>query len=226
MNTILCFFWQNSLSVSQICYFFYKNITFGFTLFFYEMYTSFSGQAAYNDWFMSFYNVFFTSLPVIALGVFDQDVSSKLCLKVKPQQTHYLGVVKTNLNHGSLLTKISIHVSVSITLPRRCTKPTIQLEKNIRLGIKRSCKFRDHILLLHPRVGASILSQRRRSCWLRNTRNHIVHMCRMGCELPNGIINNLLHIHSTYFHMGKHFHVVHFPHGIWSYEPFNINNCL
>jgi phospholipid-translocating ATPase len=66
---------------SMICYFFYKNITFGFTLFFYEMYTSFSGQAAYNDWFMSFYNVFFTSLPVIALGVFDQDVSSKLCLK-------------------------------------------------------------------------------------------------------------------------------------------------
>ncbi|CAL5198513.1 unnamed protein product [Lathyrus oleraceus] len=66
---------------SMICYFFYKNITFGFTLFFYEMYTSFSGQPAYNDWFMSFYNVFFTSLPVIALGVFDQDVSSKLCLK-------------------------------------------------------------------------------------------------------------------------------------------------
>ncbi|KAJ1394716.1 P-type ATPase [Sesbania bispinosa] len=66
---------------SMICYFFYKNITFGFTLFFYEMYASFSGQPAYNDWFMSFYNVFFTSLPVIALGVFDQDVSSKLCLK-------------------------------------------------------------------------------------------------------------------------------------------------
>ncbi|XP_057415558.1 putative phospholipid-transporting ATPase 9 [Lotus japonicus] len=66
---------------SMICYFFYKNITFGFTLFFFEMYASFSGQSAYNDWFMSLYNVFFTSLPVIALGVFDQDVSSKLCFK-------------------------------------------------------------------------------------------------------------------------------------------------
>lgn len=30
---------------------------------------------------MSCYNVFFTSLPVIALGVFDQDVSARLCLK-------------------------------------------------------------------------------------------------------------------------------------------------
>ncbi|KAG5028456.1 hypothetical protein JHK87_011970 [Glycine soja] len=50
-------------------------------------YASFSGQAPYNDWYMSFYNVFFTSLPIIALGVFDQDVSAKLCLK-KPMQAY------------------------------------------------------------------------------------------------------------------------------------------
>ncbi|KAJ0111045.1 hypothetical protein Patl1_02754 [Pistacia atlantica] len=65
----------------MICYFFYKNITFGFTLFWFESYASFSGQPAYNDWYMSCYNVFFTSLPAIALGVFDQDVSARLCLK-------------------------------------------------------------------------------------------------------------------------------------------------
>ncbi|XP_072984044.1 putative phospholipid-transporting ATPase 9 isoform X1 [Typha latifolia] len=66
---------------SMICYFFYKNLTFGVTLFLYEAYASFSGQPAYNDWFLSLYNVFFTSLPVIALGVFDQDVSARFCLK-------------------------------------------------------------------------------------------------------------------------------------------------
>ncbi|XP_019054248.1 PREDICTED: putative phospholipid-transporting ATPase 9 [Nelumbo nucifera] len=66
---------------SMICYFFYKNIAFGFTLFFFEAYASFSGQPAYNDWYLSLYNVFFTSLPVIALGVFDQDVSARFCLK-------------------------------------------------------------------------------------------------------------------------------------------------
>ncbi|KAJ0803482.1 putative P-type phospholipid transporter [Helianthus annuus] len=65
----------------MICYFFYKNIAFGFTLLWFEAHASFSGQPAYNDWYMSFYNVFFTSLPVIALGVFDQDVSARLCLK-------------------------------------------------------------------------------------------------------------------------------------------------
>ncbi|KAI3452964.1 hypothetical protein Pfo_009627 [Paulownia fortunei] len=66
---------------SMICYFFYKNVTFGFTIFLYEAHASFSGQPAYNDWFLSLYNVFFTSLPVIAMGVFDQDVSARFCLK-------------------------------------------------------------------------------------------------------------------------------------------------
>ncbi|XP_020678143.1 putative phospholipid-transporting ATPase 9 isoform X1 [Dendrobium catenatum] len=66
---------------SMICYFFYKNITFGLTIFLYEAYTTFSGQPVYEDWSLSLYNVFFTSLPVVALGVFDQDVSARFCLK-------------------------------------------------------------------------------------------------------------------------------------------------
>ncbi|KAH1128775.1 hypothetical protein J1N35_000153 [Gossypium stocksii] len=65
----------------MICYFFYKNITFGFTLFWFEAYSSFSAQPAYNDWYMSSYNVLFTSLPVIALGVFEQDFSAQHCLE-------------------------------------------------------------------------------------------------------------------------------------------------
>ncbi|KAL2234943.1 putative phospholipid-transporting ATPase 9 [Sesamum indicum] len=73
--------WCYRRIATMICYFFYKNVTFGFTVFFYEAYASFSGQPAYNDWFLSLYNVFFTSLPVIALGVFDQDVSARYCLK-------------------------------------------------------------------------------------------------------------------------------------------------
>lgn len=66
---------------TMICYFFFKNVTFGFSLFLYEAHAAFSAQPAYNDWFLSLYNVFFSSLPVVALGVFDQDVSARLCLK-------------------------------------------------------------------------------------------------------------------------------------------------
>ncbi|KAJ0082558.1 hypothetical protein Patl1_11780 [Pistacia atlantica] len=67
----------------MVLYFVYKNIAFGLTLFYYELYTSFSGEVLYDDWYMVMFNVMLTSLPVISLGVFEQDVSSDLCLQVK-----------------------------------------------------------------------------------------------------------------------------------------------
>lgn len=65
----------------MVLYFFYKNVAFGLTLFFYELYSSFSGEVLYDDWYMTVFNVMLTSLPVIALGVLEQDVSSDVCLK-------------------------------------------------------------------------------------------------------------------------------------------------
>ena len=35
----------------------------------------------YNDWLMSAFNIFFVSLPVLALGCFDQDISQTSCLR-------------------------------------------------------------------------------------------------------------------------------------------------
>ena len=66
----------------QICYFFYKNILFGLTLFYFQAFSNFSGQTLYNDWFNALFNVFFTSLPVLALGIFEQDLSANVCLEV------------------------------------------------------------------------------------------------------------------------------------------------
>lgn len=66
---------------SMICYYFYKNILFGLTLFYYDAYTSFSGEPAYNAWYLTLYNIIFTTLPAIALGVLDQDISAESCLK-------------------------------------------------------------------------------------------------------------------------------------------------
>ncbi|XP_024543143.1 probable phospholipid-transporting ATPase 4 [Selaginella moellendorffii] len=66
---------------SMICYFFYKNMTFGLTLFYYEAYTCYSGQTVYNDWTMSLFNVIFTSIPALVLGIFEQDVSARGCLQ-------------------------------------------------------------------------------------------------------------------------------------------------
>ncbi|XP_030479940.1 probable phospholipid-transporting ATPase 4 [Cannabis sativa] len=65
----------------MILYFVYKNIAFGLTLFYFELYTSFSGEVLYDNWYMTLFNVILTSLPVISLGVLEQDVSSEVCLQ-------------------------------------------------------------------------------------------------------------------------------------------------
>ncbi|XP_016559309.2 probable phospholipid-transporting ATPase 4 [Capsicum annuum] len=64
-----------------ILYFVYKNVTFGLTLFFYDILTTSSGQVLFDDWYIVIFNVLLTSLPVISLGVLEQDVSSEVCLK-------------------------------------------------------------------------------------------------------------------------------------------------
>ncbi|XP_038706602.1 probable phospholipid-transporting ATPase 4 isoform X2 [Tripterygium wilfordii] len=73
--------WCYKRIAQMICYFFYKNIAFGLTLFYFEAFTGFSGQSVYDDWYMLLFNVVLTSLPVISLGVFEQDVSSEVCLQ-------------------------------------------------------------------------------------------------------------------------------------------------
>lgn len=60
----------------------YKNIALGLTLFYYELYSRFAGEVFYDDWYMALFNVILTSLPVISLGVLEQDVSSEVCLQV------------------------------------------------------------------------------------------------------------------------------------------------
>ncbi|KAI8541142.1 hypothetical protein RHMOL_Rhmol08G0039400 [Rhododendron molle] len=73
--------WCYKRIAQMICYFFYKNIAFGLTLFYFEALASFSGQSIYDDLYMLLFNVILTSLPVISLGVFEQDVSSEICLQ-------------------------------------------------------------------------------------------------------------------------------------------------
>lgn len=83
-------FSESSSVELQICYFFYKNITFGLTIFYFEAFAGFSGQSVYDDWFMLLFNVVLTSLPVISLGVFEQDVSAEICLQVCDRIFHLL----------------------------------------------------------------------------------------------------------------------------------------
>ncbi|XP_031433550.1 phospholipid-transporting ATPase IC-like [Clupea harengus] len=62
-------------------YFFYKNFAFTLVHFWYSFFSGFSSQVAYEDWFITLYIVCYSSLPVLLVGLLDQDVGDKLSLK-------------------------------------------------------------------------------------------------------------------------------------------------
>ncbi|XP_074058795.1 phospholipid-transporting ATPase IC isoform X1 [Macrotis lagotis] len=62
-------------------YFFYKNFAFTLVHFWYSFFNGYSAQTAYEDWFITLFNVLYSSLPVLLVGLLDQDVSDKLSLR-------------------------------------------------------------------------------------------------------------------------------------------------
>uniref|UniRef100_A0A8C9TE73 Phospholipid-transporting ATPase n=1 Tax=Scleropages formosus TaxID=113540 RepID=A0A8C9TE73_SCLFO len=62
-------------------YFFYKNFAFTLVHFWYSFFSGYSSQIAYEDWFITLYNVCYSSLPVLLVGLLDQDVSDSLSIR-------------------------------------------------------------------------------------------------------------------------------------------------
>ena len=52
---------------------FYKNVLLVFPIFFYGLYSLFSGQAIYESYLYQTYNLVFTSWPIIYFGLFDYE---------------------------------------------------------------------------------------------------------------------------------------------------------
>ena len=57
-----------------------------FTLFWYQIYDDWEGTYLYDYSYILLVNLVFTSLPVIFMGAFDQDVSADIAMK---QETRY-----------------------------------------------------------------------------------------------------------------------------------------
>jgi phospholipid-transporting ATPase len=70
--------WSYQRVSKVILYSFYKNIVLYMTQFWYTFQNGFSGQVIYESWTLSFYNIFFTVFPPLAIGIFDQFVSARL----------------------------------------------------------------------------------------------------------------------------------------------------
>ncbi|ORX88782.1 phospholipid-translocating P-type ATPase [Basidiobolus meristosporus CBS 931.73] len=70
--------WSYQRLSKLILYSFYKNITLYMTQFWFAFYNGFSGQTVYESWTISLYNVLFTVMPPMVIGVFDQFVSARM----------------------------------------------------------------------------------------------------------------------------------------------------
>nr|XP_056722056.1 probable phospholipid-transporting ATPase IM [Euleptes europaea] len=72
--------WSYFRMCKFLCYFFYKNFAFTLVHFLFGFFCGFSAQAVYDQWFITLFNIVYTSLPVLAMGLFDQDVNEQECL--------------------------------------------------------------------------------------------------------------------------------------------------
>ncbi|XP_019867395.1 probable phospholipid-transporting ATPase IM isoform X2 [Aethina tumida] len=69
--------WSYYRMCSFLRYFFNKNFAFTLCHFWYAFFCGFSAQTVFDPMYISIYNLFYTSLPVLAVGIFDQDVNEK-----------------------------------------------------------------------------------------------------------------------------------------------------
>ncbi|KAI9838893.1 MAG: hypothetical protein M1819_004101 [Sarea resinae] len=74
--------WSYRRLGETIANFFYKNIVWTFALFWYQIYNNFDGSYLFDYTYILLYNLAFTSLAVILMGILDQDVSDKVSLAV------------------------------------------------------------------------------------------------------------------------------------------------
>ncbi|KAL8950774.1 MAG: hypothetical protein Q9222_003206 [Ikaeria aurantiellina] len=74
--------WSYRRLAETIANFFYKNIVWTFALFWYQIYNNFDVTYLFDYTYILLVNLAFTSLPVIFMGILDQDVNDKVSLAV------------------------------------------------------------------------------------------------------------------------------------------------
>lgn len=98
--------WAYLRNCDLILYFFYKNIVFTLPQVFYAFVAAYSGVTVYDDWYISFYNLFFTSLPLMIRALFDQDINHRKDgqeYKKYLPKLYYIGQRSVIFNGGAFL---------------------------------------------------------------------------------------------------------------------------
>ncbi|XP_047426162.1 phospholipid-transporting ATPase IC [Mugil cephalus] len=93
-------------------FFFFKNFAFTLVHFWYSFFSGYSSQVAYEDWFITLYNLCYSSLPVLLVGLLDQDVNDRLSLKFP--KLYLPGQQGTMFNYKSFFISLFHGIFVSL----------------------------------------------------------------------------------------------------------------
>ncbi|SCV04284.1 LAMI_0H14884g1_1 [Lachancea mirantina] len=88
--------WSYKRLAEMIPSFFYKNVIFTLALFWYGVYSNYDGAYLFEYTYLMFYNLAFTSLPVIFMGILDQDVNDVVSVLVP--QLYRVGILRREWN--------------------------------------------------------------------------------------------------------------------------------
>lgn len=104
-----------------ILYSFYKNIVLYLTQMWFVFFNAFTGTSVHDKWTVSTYNVFFTFLPIMALGIWDRDMPKKKVLMfpelyARGQQNVYFNA----WNFMGWMANAIFHSAICFFIPMMC----------------------------------------------------------------------------------------------------------
>ncbi|XP_022095115.1 probable phospholipid-transporting ATPase IF isoform X2 [Acanthaster planci] len=73
--------WYYNRIAITVQYFFYKNVAFITAQFFYAFYSAFSEQTIYDSFYLTLFNITYTSLPILIYGIVEQHLSSEMLVE-------------------------------------------------------------------------------------------------------------------------------------------------
>ncbi|KAF1335598.1 Phospholipid-transporting atpase, partial [Globisporangium splendens] len=108
--------WNYRRMSQLVVYMFYKNILFTAAQYWYTLLCGFSGQKFFLETGVQLYNICMTSIPIVALSIYDQDVSDELAMKFP--KLYYVGPRDEDLNKSIFSLRVigAILESVILTL--------------------------------------------------------------------------------------------------------------
>ncbi|KAL0476648.1 phospholipid-transporting ATPase [Acrasis kona] len=113
--------WNYRRMSKLVLYCFYKQFVLTTTQFLFNFVNGFTGTSVHERWSLSFYNLFFTSLPVLVLGIWDKDVQDVNALEYP--EIYHQGHHNRFFNTGVFVANIAngiFHACVCFFIPMIC----------------------------------------------------------------------------------------------------------